>query len=127
MRGNHWKKGAFIAALLASAAAAGCAQDIGDIDRTEPNRVKKSDLTEGAWFMHQKIVDVPATTGSSNIFEGLMMETDKVVFVVEENYLMAYRSYPILPGSDGNTVDGANNIYDYDELYGDDYKGSVDG
>ena len=127
MRGNHWKKGAFIAALLASAAAAGCAQDIGDIDRTEPNRVKKSDLTEGAWFMHQKIVDMPGTTSSygMDIFEGLMMDTDKVVFVAEENYLMAYRSYPILPGADGNTVDGANNIYDYDELYGDDYKGSV--
>ena len=48
MRGN-WKRGALIAALLASAAAAsGCAQEIGDIDRTEPNRVKKSDLTSGS-------------------------------------------------------------------------------
>ena len=84
MRGN-WKRGALIAALLASAAAAsGCAQEIGDIDRTEPNRVKKSDLTSGSWWMHQKVVEVPGSA-SLEAFEGLMMETDKVVFVAEEN------------------------------------------
>lgn len=123
MRGN-WKRGALIAALLASAAAAsGCAQEIGDIDRTEPNRVKKSDLTSGSWWMHQKVVEVPGSA-SLEAFEGLMMETDKVVFVAEENYLLAKRSYPILPGSDNQTlnVNGQNN---YEEIYGTDYQGNV--
>ena len=58
MRGNM-KRGTLIAALLAAAAAAGCAQDVGDIDRTEPNRVRKSEITEGSWWMHQKVVEVP--------------------------------------------------------------------
>ena len=122
MNGNL-KRGTLIAALLAAAAAAGCAQDIGDIDRTEPNRVKKADLESGAWWMHQKIVDVPGSS-SLEAFEGLMMDTEKVVFVAEENYLMAYRSYPILPGSDHQllNMDGPNS---YEELYGDNYKGNV--
>lgn len=122
MNGNL-KRGTLIAALLAAAAAAGCAQDIGDIDRTEPNRVKKSDLESGAWWMHQKIVDVPGSS-SLEAFEGLMMETEKVVFVAEENYLMAYRSYPILPGSDHQllNMEGPDS---YEELYGDNYKGNV--
>lgn len=122
MRGNM-KRGTLFAALLAAMAAAGCAEDVGDIDRTEPNRVRKSEITEGSWWMSQKIVEVPGESMLES-FEGLMTDTDKVVFVAEENYLIAYRSYPHLPGADNQSLNtfGSNN---YEELYGADYKGSV--
>ncbi len=120
---KNLKRGTLLVALLASAAAAGCAQDIGDIDRTAPDRVKKSDLETGSWWMHQKVVEVPGSS-SLEAFEGMMMDTEKVTFVAEENYLIAYRSYPILPGSDDQNlnVDGQIN---YEEIYGEDYRGNV--
>ena len=94
-----WKRSAALGvALMMGLALSGCAQEVGDIDRTQPNKLKKSDL-DGTWYMFQKIVDVPATAGFSAGFEGMMTETDKVVFVAEENHLIAYRSYPDLLGS----------------------------
>ncbi len=122
MRGNL-KRGALLTALLAASAAAGCAQDIGDIDRTEPNRIRKADLLQGSWWMHQKIIEVPGSA-RLEVFEGLMNETQKVVFVAEENYLMAYRSYPTLPGADDQNLE-VDGLINYEEIYGENYKGDV--
>lgn len=125
MRGKWQKSAVWIAAAAAVAAMTGCSQDIGDIDRTEPNKVLKKDLTEGTWWMGQKVVSSSSTAmGIFGPSEGSMAENDKIRFIVEENYLMAYRSYPILPGSEDTTLNlgSANN---YEELYDDNYKGSV--
>ena len=122
MRGNKLKERALLMALFAASVAAGCAQDVGDIDRTQPNKVKKSDLTEGSWFMSQKIVDVPGVGGMLTGTEGLMDDTDKVRFVAEEKYLLAYRTYSILPGADGDT---STDLENYDEIYNENYKGGI--
>jgi len=89
-----------LSALLAVFAFA-CAQDVGDIDRTQPNRILKSDLG-GVWYYLETVTDVPATSAAT--FEGETGRTEKIVFVIEEEYLLAYRSYPLVPGSDN--VDG---------------------
>ena len=115
------KECTLVATLLLAAAVAGCAQDVGDIDRTQPNRVRKSDLA-GTWWMHQKVTSLPGNASKLAGFEGQMMETEKVRFVAEENYLIAYRSYPFLPGSDGDTTIPIQN---YDEVYNQDYKGAI--
>ena len=123
MRKWHWS--ALVAATITAGMMAGCAQDVGDIDRTQPNKVLKDDLVKGVWWMNQKVVDSSSTNlNITGPFEGSMAETDKVRFVVEENYLLAYRAYPILPGSDDMmlNVNGTNN---YEELYGPNYKGSI--
>ncbi len=119
-----WKRSALLATLLVAAAAGGCAQDIGDIDRTEPNKIKKSDLTEGVWWMSQKVTHVDAIAGEPAGFEGIMSDLDKVVFVAEENYLIAYRSYSTLPGSDDTT----KNFYgsdSFEEIYDSNYQGTI--
>ncbi|PJB36011.1 MAG: hypothetical protein CO108_24460 [Deltaproteobacteria bacterium CG_4_9_14_3_um_filter_63_12] len=90
---------------LLSAALLGCVQDVSDIDRTQPNKTKKSDL-EGIWYMLQTVGDVPTTAAVD--FIGDSSEMEKIVWEVQENYLLAYRSYPRLPGSDD--MDGN---YDY--------------
>lgn len=119
-----WKRSALLATLLVAAAAGGCAQDIGDIDRTEPNKIKKSDLTEGVWWMGQKVTHVDAIAGEPAGFEGIMADLDKVVFVAEENYLIAYRSYSTLPGADDTTVNfyGADS---FEEIYDSNYQGAI--
>ncbi len=80
---------------------ASCAKQVGDIDRTQPNRVSKADL-EGVWYMMETVTDLPATTGAT--FIGETGKTEKIVWQIEEEMLMAYRAYPRLPGSDN--VDG---------------------
>ncbi len=118
-----WKRSALLATLLAAAAAGGCAQDIGDIDRTSPDKILKSDLTSGTWWMSQKVTHVDSVS-SDEYFEGLMSDMDKVRFVAEENYLIAYRAYPDLAGSDDTT----KNFYgedSYEELYGGNYTGTI--
>ena len=80
---QNTKRGMLIGALIAAAMAAGCAQDVGDIDRTDPNKIKKTDLT-GVWFMTKTITDVPASyvTRVGELFEGAMFETDKVILKI---------------------------------------------
>src|SRR5579862_2652840 len=94
------------------AAIAGCAGQ-GDIDRTQPDKVKKSiffDSTGNAktFYFRQTYVDVPPT--SAWAFEGAVGNTDKVKFVIEEKYLKAYRSYDYAPGSENAFTGGTNNM-----------------
>ena len=66
----------FVAALALGALSmvGACAQDVGDIDRTQPDLVKKSDLLEGEWYVRQTVADVPAT--SRTWFEGFTFGTE---------------------------------------------------
>ncbi|MCA9565971.1 MAG: hypothetical protein KC561_20885, partial [Myxococcales bacterium] len=91
--------------VVSSASFVGCAQEVGDIDRTQPNRILKSDL-DGQWYYMETVTDVPSTTMAT--FEGETSRTERIVWVIEENYLLAFRAYPLFPGSD--EVDGD---YDY--------------
>lgn len=101
-------------AFAVVAAAAACT--IGDIDRTQPEKVKKSTFfledgtTPAEYFYRQTIIDVPATNGVT--FVGYQSDTDRVVFQITEDFLFAYRSYGWLPNEapqgalDGNQGDG---------------------
>ncbi len=88
-------------ALLATA----CGNGPELIDRTQPNYVKKSELTQGTWYIQDTVVDVPPT--SALTFIGYQAEMDKVRFEIQEDHLVAYRSYEYFPGSDPN-VDRKN-------------------
>jgi len=73
-----------LAFLLASA----CAQDVGDVDRTQPNRIKKS-IFDGEWYLQKTTYDVPYTAGFT--FTGETTEvTERVRWQLDENYLIAY-------------------------------------
>ena len=76
-----------VCALLALTAYwTGCAQDVGDIDRTQPNRIEKNAF-EGEWYFRQTVVDVNATAMSS--FIGYEGQAYRVVFDIQENQLIA--------------------------------------
>jgi hypothetical protein len=96
------------ALLAATALAVGC-PGVGDIDRTQPDKVKKSiftnaDGTPKEYFYRQTVIDVPATNGVT--FIGEQGDTERVIFEVTEDFLYAYRSYGWLENLDGGAVDG---------------------
>ena len=84
----------FITALLS-----GCAQDLGTVDRTQPNALQKS-LFEGEWYYRQTVVDAPATSAYS--FIGDQFQMVRGVFDIQESSLYMYRTYEF--AQDAETV-----------------------
>jgi len=109
-------------ALLASS----CAQQVGDIDRTQPNKLKKSDFT-GTWMLRQTIADVPPN--NAFFFTGISSAPEKIKWEITEDALVGYRAYELVPGADlgadargpGDTVLDDNHTA---EGFVDGYKGS---
>jgi len=80
--------------------AASCAQNNGDINRVQPNVMKKADLLDGQWYFRNTVTWAPATTGFT--FTGETGKLEKLVFEIRQNDLVGYRAYPFMPGSEGN-------------------------
>ncbi|MFN7145901.1 MAG: hypothetical protein ACK4YP_19145, partial [Myxococcota bacterium] len=83
--------------LLGLSFLSGCADDVGDIDRTQANRVKKS-LFRGEWIYRATIIDVPPTAGFT--FIGEQTESEKIVWDIQEGFLLAYRAYEHIEGQE---------------------------
>lgn len=89
-----------LAAALATLFVAGCAQSNGDINRVQPNVVKKADLLDGQWFFRNTVTWTPFNTQFT--FPGQTGNMEKLVWEIQENYLVGYRSYPYTLGADTN-------------------------
>src|SRR6516162_3455907 len=101
-----------LAAAAGLAALAGCAGQ-GDIDRTQPDKVRKSIFFDApakpkTFYYRQTYVDVPPTSAWS--FEGTQGSVAKVKFVIEEKFLKGYRSYDYAPGEQNPFTGGSNNM-----------------
>ena len=79
-----------------------CAQDVTDIDRTQPNRLKKTDL-DGQWFVAQTVTETPTTAWYT--FVGDTSSMERIRWDIEEEFLIAYRTYPKIAGSQEVTDD----------------------
>jgi hypothetical protein len=84
--------------LPAALAGAGCAQSTGDLDRVQPNALRKADLLEGVWYVRNTVTGASANTGFT--FTGETGALEKVVWDVQEGYLVGYRAYPYILGTD---------------------------
>lgn len=69
------------------------------IDRTQPNYVKKADLLDGQWYIKETIVDLPKTPGAPGVI-GAGGSLEKIRWEIQENLLVGYRSYEVVPGAD---------------------------
>jgi hypothetical protein len=78
----------------------GCAQDVGTIDRTQPNLLPKSMFEEHKWFVRQTVTDVPSTSAFSFVGETSPLEI--VRWDIQQDTLVGYRAYENIPGSDSN-------------------------
>ncbi len=88
------------AALLGAAVmGTGCAQSIGDIDRTQPDLISKDHFKNSQWFYRETVVDVPPTSPTTMI--GDLGNLEQVVWEVQQNWLVGYRAYEQIPGLDG--------------------------
>src|SRR5687768_1000488 len=84
--------------FLATIFAASCA-GADDIDRTQPNRLPKS-MFAGTWYVRSTVVGVPGTSAASFIGQNGVLE--KIRWEIQEQYLLAYRAYEEIPGTDSS-------------------------
>ncbi len=89
-----------LAAALATLFVVGCAQSNGDINRVQPNVVKKADLLDGQWFFRNTVTWTPFNTQFT--FPGQTGNMEKLVWEIQEGFLVGYRSYPFTLGADTN-------------------------
>lgn len=90
---------------FAISASAGCAQDVGDIDRTQPNRIKKSDL-EGRWHFQRTVVDVPASDGFTFVGSTDHNGMSEIKWDITENFLYGRRQTELVEGGDNKAEKG---------------------
>ncbi|MDH5672136.1 MAG: zinc-dependent metalloprotease [Myxococcales bacterium] len=95
---THLRRRALL--LLAGLALAACAEEVGDIDRTQPNLFEKSMFTEHSWYVRQTVIDVPPTSALS--FVGETGEMEMIRWEIQQDYIVGYRAYEKVPGSESN-------------------------
>ena len=86
-------------ALVLVLAVAGCAQSVGEIDRTQPNLIPKSQF-DGVWYYQRTVVDVPSGNGFTFVGSADFGGLDIVSFHLEENVLLVRRHLELIDGAD---------------------------
>ena len=85
----RWRLATAAALLVVLGMTMGCAQKIGDLDRTQPNLIEKSQFqTDDEWFMQQTVVDTDMQ--GSMIFAALQGDLKRVRWTVTERVLYAH-------------------------------------
>jgi hypothetical protein len=103
-RSSVLQKLALVACALSALGASGCAQEVGEIDRTQPNLLSKKMFLDHAWYVRQTVTDVPATSAFSFVGETGGLEI--IRWEIQQDYLVGYRAYERVPGAD-NMADTA--------------------
>lgn len=90
--------------MLVVGLGAGCAQDIGDVDRTQPNKIKKTLFQDDdEWYYRQTVVDTD--TQGSVIFKGLESDLKRIRWEISEKTLYALSSVPLADGIEDRRSD----------------------
>ncbi|MEO1273164.1 MAG: hypothetical protein AAFX99_34185, partial [Myxococcota bacterium] len=73
-----------------------CAQQVGDIDRTQPDRVEKEYFT-GEWYLQHTVDEVPPSTEFT--FPGIQSNFgERIVWEIQQDHLIARRAVEYLDG-----------------------------
>jgi hypothetical protein len=101
-----------LAVAASLSALTGCAGQA-DVDRTQPDKVRKSIFFDAngqpkTFYYRQTFVNVPPTSAFS--FEGTQGSLEKVKFKIDEKFLSAYRAYDYAPGSQNAFTGGPNDM-----------------
>jgi len=86
------------AGLLAAAVLTGCAQDVGTIDRTQHNIVRKADILGKEFYYRTTVLTTPFSSAYSTI--GDQGRLERGIFEVQEDYLHFYRTYEWKEGAE---------------------------
>ena len=105
---------ASLLAMMTLTITVGCAQEVGDIDRTQPNAIEKADLDPDTdWYYQRTVVDVPASDGFTFVGNTDYSGMKRIKWDIQENYLYARRQTEL--------IDGANR----EDQVEDDFEGEV--
>ncbi len=103
-RSMKWWKPAGLALTAMLAFGAGCAQDVGDIDRTQPDKLEKTAFqTNDQWFYRQTVVSTDMQ--GSVIFAGLESDLKRIRWQVTEKTLYAYSAVDLADGLTDGILD----------------------
>ena len=87
---NSFRLSAIALTVAAAIAMPGCVEQLGEIDRTQANVLKKSDF-HGVWYRLGVITDMPMSAGFGFVGQTNFGGTGgKVVFDIQENHLVVY-------------------------------------
>ncbi len=96
-----------VLAVLLSALAAGCAQDVGDIDRTQADKIKKSLFQNNdEWYYRQTVIDTDMQ--GSVIAEGTESSLKRIRWEITEDTLYAFSSVPLADGIEAPYQDSSS-------------------
>lgn len=84
--------------VVSTTALFGCAQDLPDINRVQPNATKKADVVGREWYLRTTTVQTQFTGAAT--FPGEMSSLIRGVFEVQERALYFYRTYEFMEGSE---------------------------
>jgi hypothetical protein len=108
-RTGKWSKlGGLVLVTMLAALFAGCAQDIEDIDRTQPDKLEKELFqTDDEWYYRQTIIDSDmqgsgVTDGQGTVqgyaFKALESSLKRIRWEITEDVLWAYSTVPLVDG-----------------------------
>ncbi len=90
-------------AVLLGLSAMGCAGDKGELNRVQPGYYKKADFLGSSWYYRRTIVDSSETNPWAIIGSGDWFTLERVRFEIQEKFLIAYRDYEYVEGSEEGT------------------------
>src|SRR3954471_24519191 len=82
----------------------GCAAEVAERNTVQEGAIAKDDL-QGVWYFRQTVVGVPFTTGFTFVGEQGDNEMEKIRWDIQEDQLIARRSYEYVKGSEATETD----------------------
>ena len=82
----------------------GCVEAQPPVNRVQPNVTRKADIVGGEWYLHQTVVDTPYTADFT--FVGETGTLERIVWEVQEEFLVARRAYENVAGAEGEGING---------------------
>lgn len=92
-----------LAALMAAVASPGCGDPRPPINQVQVGAIEKS-IFAGEWYFQQTVIDSPYSAGFT--FVGEQGRLERIRWEVQENFLLARRTYEWIDGAEPNGIGG---------------------
>ncbi|HAN30697.1 MAG TPA: hypothetical protein DCQ06_03795 [Myxococcales bacterium] len=97
-----------IAMLALVTTLSSCAQSIDEVNRVQPNHIKKSELLGREFYVRTTVVGTQFT--SAYAFPGSMSSTARGVFEIQESAAVFYRTYEFIQGSEAYAMKADSDV-----------------
>lgn len=99
-------------AIIASVGATSCSTRNEDINRVvDPYWSKEYFAPTDEWYLRSTVVDAPPEHGWISVADGDWLMLEKIRWEITQGDLIGYRTYAETPGSENETLPGADGLY----------------